>query len=405
MKNPILLLLSSWVLSLCLIFFFSSTTILASPGDDLYAFMDCIYQCEQITCHDNHYYIELYERGKGFWNQGDDAYYYNPYWQFVDMPLPWYLRLLGWTCELNCDYQCQRVITEERRKHEEEIYQFHGKWPFLRVCGIQELMSVLMSMGNLIVTYKFGFKKIYAIVRDKRQPALLRKQYYHIMVVIIVTMLAWTASTIFHTRDYPVTEHLDYYLAGATILSTFHALGSRLFSMYKRKNKLYRWSFSILCLSAYTYHVQRLYRDWSYTYNMRANLTLGICQNLFYCMIVFKLYSKYYSLEQETKQINQNHLKYVDFKRIILPSFYTASAKFYTLYPLMLCMIVVLGSMLEIFDFPPIFHDLVDAHSLWHLVTIIPPYMGWYDWLVWDISENVWPDIVEEEELQKKKNE
>ncbi|KAG5418519.1 hypothetical protein I9W82_004047 [Candida metapsilosis] len=392
-------------LSLLLIFPFLLTTAFASPGDDLYAFMDCVYQCEQITCYDNHYYIDQWERRKEILDNGDELYYYNPTWQFIDMPLPWYLRLLGWTCESNCDYQCTRVITAERRKHEEEIYQFHGKWPFLRVWGIQELMSVLMSLGNLIVTYKFGFKRIYAIISDKSLPPLLRKQYRHIMVVIIVTMLAWTASTVFHTRDYPVTEHLDYYLAGATILSTFHALGSRVFSMYKRKNQIYQWSFSTVCVSAYIYHVQRLYRDWSYTYNMRANLTLGIFQNIFYCLIVFKLYSRYYYLEQETKQINQTHLKYVDFKRIILPSFYTTSAKLYTLYPLMLCTIVVLGSMLEIFDFPPICYDLVDAHSLWHLVTIIPPYMGWYDWLVWDTTENVWPDLLEEGEAERKKNE
>ncbi|KAI5957729.1 hypothetical protein KGF57_002995 [Candida theae] len=395
-----LLLFPSTILTF---FFWFLNPVLASPGDDLYAFTDCVYQCEQITCYNNHYYIEQYERRQELLDQGYELNYYNPTWQFVEMPLPWHLRLLGWTCESNCDYQCTRVITNERKKHEEEIYQFHGKWPFLRVCGVQELMSVLMSLGNLIVNYRYGFRKICPIITDKSLPYSLRKQYLHTFVVVIITMLAWTASAIFHTRDYPVTEHLDYYLAGATILSTFHALGSREFSLHKRENQIYQWAFSTLCISAYVYHVQRLYRDWSYTYNMRANLTLGVFQNIFYCLIVFKLYSRYYYLEQSTKQTNQNHLKYIDFKRILLPSFYSASAKLYALYPLLLCTIVVLGSLLEIFDFPPICYDLVDAHSLWHLVTIIPPYMGWYDWLVWDINENVWPDVLEEEETTGRK--
>jgi hypothetical protein len=57
---------------------------------------------------------------------------------------------------------------------------------------------------------------------------------------------------------------------------------------------------------------------------------------------------------------------------------------------------------LEIFDFAPFFFDLVDAHSLWHLVTIVPVYMGWYDWWIWDVYENIWPEI---EAAQKKKNE
>ncbi|KAI3403278.2 hypothetical protein KGF56_003866 [Candida oxycetoniae] len=387
---------------LAVTFLLSGYQVFASPGDDLYAFSDCLYQCEQITCNKNPYYIIQEEYGQELQEQGIELNYYNPTWHFDAIPLPLYLRLLGWTCESNCDYQCQRIITYERRKNNEEIFQFHGKWPFKRVFGIQELFSVIMSIGNFYVTFQYGFKKILAILRNKNLPYGQKQQHVNIFIITLVTMSAWIASAVFHTRDFPVTEHLDYYLAGATILSGFHALGARLFELYRRDKAFWRWFFSTLCLAAYAYHVQRLYRDWSYTYNMRANIFIGFCQNLFYCLVVYKLYSKYYNMEQsDGHSINLNHLYYIDFKRMILPSFYSRSAKLYTLYPAMLCTIVLVGMTLEIIDFPPICKDLVDAHGLWHLVTIVPVYMGWYDWLIWDVNENVWNDIQEEDRKKK----
>ncbi|KAG7664181.1 uncharacterized protein J8A68_002285 [[Candida] subhashii] len=317
------------------------------------------------------------------------------------MPLPLHLRLLGWNCDSNCDYQCQRIITAERKSRNEEIYQFHGKWPFWRVLGIQEFFSVLMSLGNLSATY-LGFKKLVRIIKSDNVPRGLKYQYVNVMILAVVTMFAWLFSTIFHIRDYPITEHLDYYFAGLTVLSGFHALGARLFRLYRPDRKFARWGFSICCIGMYAYHVRRLYTDWSYTYNMRANIVVGIAQNVFYGLLCYDLYSKYYNLEQANNSVNLNHLNYINFKRLILPSFYSTSAKLYSLYPLLLCMIVILGMSFEVFDFPPFFFDLIDAHSLWHLVTIFPTYMGWHDWMIWDINENVWSEIVE---LEKKKKE
>lgn len=71
-------------------------TALASPGDDLYAFQDCLYQCEQITCNNNPYHIIQQEFYTELSNNPDYEFrYYNPHWQFDPMPLPLHLRLLG----------------------------------------------------------------------------------------------------------------------------------------------------------------------------------------------------------------------------------------------------------------------------------------------------------------------
>ncbi|QEL59857.1 hypothetical protein CJJ09_001944 [Candidozyma auris] len=184
------------------------------------------------------------------------------------------------------------------------------------------------------------------------------------------------------------TEKLDYYFAGLTVLTGFYGIAFRYFKLYLPSRVIYKYLFLLTCVGAYAAHIYRLETDWSYTYNMQANICVGILQNIFWGLTCFELYTKYYDLEKaESNVIILDHLHYIRSNRIILGSFYAKSSKLYSLYPLLLCFIVILGMSLEIFDFPPIFFDLVDAHSLWHLVTFFPAFFGWYDWMVWDISK------------------
>lgn len=373
--------------------------ISASPGNDLYDYQDCRYQCEQISCENNPYnlvqdeiYHELIQNG----NVDDYEWHnYNPDWEFTPMPLPWYLNLLKWTCESNCDYQCQQIVTKERIQDNEEILQFHGKWPFNRIYGTQEFISVLFSLGNLIAHYS-GFKMIKKSINQNKNTSrsIVNLELYILAIISVITMFAWIFSTIFHIRDFLITERLDYYFAGLTVLSGFYGIGNRVFKLYLPRRVWLRSLFTLACISAYTAHVYRLETDWLYTYNMRANITIGVLQNILWGVSCFKLYNKYYDLERSNeKSQNLTHLQFINPKRIILYSFYSRSPKLYSLYPLLLCVIVIFGMSLEILDFPPIFYSLIDAHSLWHLVTIFPVYYGWYEWMIWDLNENVWDDL------------
>ncbi|ODV81435.1 Per1-domain-containing protein [Suhomyces tanzawaensis NRRL Y-17324] len=376
---------------------------IASHGDDLYAFSDCVYQCEQVTCHNNHYYEFQWRFRNILKDEPDFEFkYYNGDWEFDSIPLPLHLRLLGWTCELNCDYQCQRIIHQMRKDNNEELYQYHGKWPFLRVYGIQELVSAIFSVGNFYVNW-LGFKRVFGLMKDKKLDPRLTYANYNVLFLAVVSMMAWTFSTIFHFRDYDLTEKLDYYFAGLTVLSGFHFIASRLLGLFEPGRVYSRISLGAICVGAYACHVYRLVNDWSYTYNMQANIAVGVLQNGGLGLLVYSLYSKFYAEEQAKKAshngiekenimnepANLSFLKYTSLRRVILPSFYANSPKLYSLYPLLLSTIVMLGMSLEVFDFPPFFFDLVDAHALWHLVTIFPAYYGWFDWLVWDINENI----------------
>jgi hypothetical protein len=259
-------------------------------------------------------------------------------------------------------------------------------------------MSAVFSLGNLVVHY-LGYRKLAKVIGSTSPK--YRSNYYNVLVMSVVTMGAWISSTIFHIRDFPTTEKLDYYFAGATVLASFHAIAARLFELHR--TMVWRWMFSIGCILLFVGHIYRLETDWLYTYNMQANIAVGVLQNVCLAKLCFNLYCQYYHEEQQDHQNqNLNHLTYIDSSKMVLSSFYGKSPKVYSLYGLFLASIVAVGLSLEVFDFPPVLFDLVDAHSLWHLVTIVPVYYGWYDWMIWDISENV---VGEVEGGEKKKNE
>lgn len=364
----------------------------ASPGDNLEEFEDCVFQCHQVACYNNPYLVTL-DQGNTEISAEWENHRYEPGWQFdSELSLP--LKLLLWDCHSNCDYTCQRIITEERKARHEEIYQFHGKWPFLRVLGIQELVSVVFSLGNFVPHFLGYLKLSRAASKYPARAKYLGRSYANLKFMAAVTQMAWLFSTIFHIRDFDVTEKLDYFFAGLTVLSGFYSVGFRYFKLYLPARKHLGAAFTLLCIAAYAGHIYRLLTDWLYTYNMRANIFVGVLQNIIWGFSCYSLYTKYYQKETAANTpVNLSHLNYIQPRRTILSSFYQKSAKLYSLYPLLMCFIVICGMSLEIFDFPPVLYDLVDAHSLWHLVTIVPPVMGWYDWLVWDVNENIYEDM------------
>ncbi len=107
--------------------------------------------------------------------------------------LPFSLRLTRWTCEDDCKYQCMHLVTDRAVEHGTKIEQYHGKWPFWRLAGMQEPASVLFSIFNF-VAHAFGARKL----RDKVPEEHPMKKYY--LMFAFVSMNAWVWSSVFHTR-------------------------------------------------------------------------------------------------------------------------------------------------------------------------------------------------------------
>lgn len=328
----------------------------ASPGDRLDIFGECTDACEYIRLCRN----------------SDISHLNTETNQFDNVPFsrtPVLLRhFLAWDCVSDCDYQCQQIITQRRMKQGDPFLQFHGKWPFKRLFGVQELFSTLFSIGNFLPHYR-GYRMLQTLLQkaqrggNKGQTVLLQNYIY----VTIAGMIAWTASTIFHLRDRPLTEKMDYFWAGGTVISAFHAISIRVTRMDKRPQlaKIFTWIIG----GIFSLHVLRLAIQWSYTYNMRFNVAFGILQ---YILVFILSFQNYRSLQQRKKARN-------------LPvKIYTRRVYALCLQPILLVVITSLAMSLELFDFFSYKYQ-IDAHAVWHLSTIWPSWVL-YDFLLADFN-------------------
>ena len=205
---------------------------------------------------------------------------------------------------------------------------------------MQEPLSVAFSLGNL-AAHLSGLSKIRAGI----PPSYTLRPFYEMLAY--VGAASWIFSAIFHSRDFLLTEQLDYFAAGANVLYGMYYTTVRLWRLDRPEPKIQSVlrAWTVLCLAMYSAHVAylKLWR-WDYGYNMAANVACGIVQNIMWSWFSFNKY-------RETKSA-----------WAMIPGFTVAW--------------VMMAMSLELFDFPPLW-GAIDAHSLWHLGTILPTYL-WY---------------------------
>lgn len=241
---------------------------------------------------------------------------------------------------------------------------------------MQEPASVLFSLLNLWYHVK-GASRIRRYVPDGHP----MKRYY--LTWAAVSVNAWVWSSVFHTRDLPTTEKLDYFSAALAILYAIYYTVVRFFHIYPAKpsNRLTLTSgrgtgyskiyilWSALCIAVYLSHVGYLLSlpRFDYTYNMVFNLTLGILHNVLWLL---------YSLPSWMPVLKRFPLR----PRSYRPAYAGKAAAF--------VLLTTLATALELFDFFPWFR-IIDAHSLWHLSTA-PITLFWYDFLIQDALDEGW---------------
>ncbi|KAI5857116.1 Per1-like protein, partial [Tricharina praecox] len=297
------------LLSLLVLVLFT-TDVLASRGDKLPEFKACVETCIETEC-------------------------------LLPNTLPLHLRLLLWTCPSNCDYICQRTITQSRLHSGQSIEQFHGKWPFQRLLGLQEPFSVLFSLLN-------GYAHLRGLCQLRRElpPSHPMTRYY--ILFSYVGLGTWTCSALFHARDTVLTERLDYFGAGANVLYGLYYAPVRVLRLWRPRFRRGVRAWGWTCIAAYAAHVYYLqFVRWDYTYNMAANVVVGAAMNVLWT---------YFSVTQ-----------------------YSRHKRFWAAWPGLIVTWLIMAMSLELLDFPPV-ADAIDAHALWHAATIIPA-MWWYRFL------------------------
>ena len=223
------------------------------------------------------------------------------------------------------------------------IVQYHGKWPFYRFLGIQEPASVLFSLLNLLA-HDHGITKLKQYI-----PASYKLRKYYLLFGYF-GLASWTFSMLFHTRDFVGTEKLDYFASGASVMYGMYFAPIRIFRLDKpdavgsNTGTLLRlWT--ALCVALYLAHVGYLsFVRFDYTYNMAANIAVGVVQNILWTS---------FSIQR--------------FRKV---------GRMWAAWPGLIVAWIVLAMSLELFDFPP-WWGMLDAHALWHLGTV-GPTIWWY---------------------------
>lgn len=198
---------------------------------------------------------------------------------------------------------------------------------------------MLFSLGNLAAHYYGLHHKVLPTM-----PASYSLRPFYI-VLARVGIATWFFSAVFHTRDFQVTEELDYFAAGASVLYGLYYTVVRIFRLDRpgARRGLKIWTGT--CLALYACHVGYLkLGSWDYTYNMAANVACGAVQNVLWSWFSWTRYRQ--------------------------------SRRAWAAWPGIVVAWVLCAMSLELLDFPPIWGSL-DAHSLWHLGTIAPAVL-WY---------------------------
>ncbi|CAH2086936.1 unnamed protein product [Euphydryas editha] len=250
-------------------------------------------------------------------------------------------RWLKWNCKDDCRYHCMWRTVQGFQERGYKMPKFHGKWPFKRMLGVQEPASAFASLLNLL-SHIHMYSEIRKEFQVRDTPLVL---FWHVFA--LVCMNAWTWSIIFHTRDTPFTEFMDYACALSMVMSLFVAAIVRIFHRRRKLTAL----ILLFTLLYYVEHVRYLYSGRiDYDFNMLINILFGVVGSLLWMVWACFQY------------LAGRHYVW----RLVAFTVFSGAAL-----------------TLELFDFPP--RNGWDAHALWHLSTSSLPVL-FYRFVIHDIK-------------------
>ncbi|KAH9624234.1 hypothetical protein KSS87_004977 [Heliosperma pusillum] len=320
---------SNWLL-LFFALFGIPAAIKASEGDADPIYRDCVEHCELTGCVGSECFQLCQFTADG--NISDGQWY---------LQEPLYLKWKHWDCSSDCRYNCMLTREEERRVFGEKPIKYHGRWPFLRVYGIQEPVAVALSALNLAVQFQ-GWMSFFILVYYKLPMMHDQKTYYDYTSLWhmygILAMNCWFWAAILHTRDLDVTEKLGYsssvtLLGFGLVLAIFRA-----FSLKNEAAKVMVGAPIIALVIAHILYLNLYYLD--HGLNMKVCSAMGVAQ-----FLVWAVWTGMCPHPSRWKS------------RVVVFG-------------------GALSILLLIYDFPP-YWGYVDAHALWHATTIPLSYLWW----------------------------
>jgi len=239
---------------------------------------------------------------------------------------------LGWDCESECKYDCMWEAVDFFIRNDVSVPQFHGKWPFVRILGMQEPAAAIASVLNGVVQYR--------VLRWYQRLFPPTAPFYHLWrLFAFVVMNAWVWSFVFHVRDTQWTERFDYFSAFSLILVQLYSCLVRIVGASPVRKPLV---LGVVLGLVFLHHcVSMSLVNFDYGYNMRVNIffaSINVISWFSFCVFMICKGYAYFRWA------------------LLFTVWFSASA------------------LLETFEFTPIFWFL-DSHALWHFSTVPLPYL------------------------------
>ncbi|XP_075489270.1 uncharacterized protein LOC142528096 isoform X2 [Primulina tabacum] len=302
----------------------------ASAGDSDPLYRACVGQCEKTGC--------IGERCFSHCKFSSDGHSLDGPWYMQE---PLYIRWKQWDCQSDCRYHCMIDRETERAELGQGPVKYHGKWPFQRLFGFQEPVSVAFSALNLAMHFH-GWLSFFILLYYKLPLKPDKKPLYDYMglwnIYGILSMNSWFWSAVFHSRDVELTEKLDYSSAVALL---GYSLIVALIRSFDVRDEAGRVMVAAPLIAFTTTHILYLNNyKMDYGWNMKVCVVLAVAQ-----LLTWAIWAGITRHPSRWK----------------------------------LWIVVVgggLAMLLEIYDFPP-YQGLMDAHALWHATTIPLTYIWW----------------------------
>jgi hypothetical protein len=233
------------------------------------------------------------------------------------------------------------VREEERQKLGDKPVKYHGRWPFQRVYGIQEPVSVALSALNLAIQFQ-GWISFFILLHYKLPLLPNKKPYYEYTglwhIYGLLAMNFWFWSAVFHSRHVELTEKLD---CSSCVALLGFSLMLAILRAFNVRDEATRVMVTAPLIAFVTTHIMFLnFYELNHDLNMKVCVAMGVAQLL--------IWAAWGGVSRH-------------------PSRWKV-------------WVVVVGgglaALLEIYDFPP-YEGYIDAHALWHACSIPFTYLWW----------------------------
>ncbi|XP_027170696.1 post-GPI attachment to proteins factor 3 [Coffea eugenioides] len=302
----------------------------ASAGDADPLYRDCVRECETTGCVRERCFTNCKFLLNG--SSIDGPWY---------MQEPLFLHWRQWDCQSDCRYHCMVEREKERAAVNQGPVKYHGKWPFRRLYGFQEPVSVAFSALNLAMHFH-GWLSFFILLHYKLPLKQDKQPYYDFTglwhIYALLSMNSWFWSAVFHSRDVVLTERLDYSSAVALL---GYSLILAILRSFNVRDEAGRVMVAAPLLAFITTHILYLNNyKMDYGWNMQVCVVMAVTQ-----LVVWAVWAGMTHHPSRWK----------------------------------LWIVVVgggLAMLLEIYDFPP-YKGYVDAHALWHAATVPLTFIWW----------------------------